>query len=136
MNKNPVVHFEMPAKDGKRVSEFYKAAFGWDMAQMGAQYGEYIVATTTDSDEKTGRPTTPGTINGGFYTLQEGIKDNGNTVVISVDNLEEAMKRVTDAGGTLSGEPMDIPSIGKYIAIIDTEGNRVGLLQPAPMMSK
>ena len=26
---NPVVHFEMPATDGKRMSEFYTNAFGW-----------------------------------------------------------------------------------------------------------
>jgi len=28
---NPVVHFEMPAKDRARVSEFYTKAFGWKM---------------------------------------------------------------------------------------------------------
>ena len=48
------------------------------------------------------------------------------------------MKRVAAGGGKVlggqkPGEPDDIPGIGLYSAIIDTEGNRVGMLQPAPM---
>lgn len=35
MKMNPVVHFEMPAKDKNRVSNFYTTAFGWNMQQMG-----------------------------------------------------------------------------------------------------
>jgi predicted enzyme related to lactoylglutathione lyase len=31
---NPVVHFEMPAKDNKRVADFYTKAFGWKMNQL------------------------------------------------------------------------------------------------------
>ncbi len=30
MSKNPVVHFEMPYKDPKRVAEFYSKVFGSD----------------------------------------------------------------------------------------------------------
>ena len=50
---------------------------------------------------------------------------------IAVKNLDEAMKMVKAAGGKILGEPMDIPGIGKYIAFRDTEGNRVGMLQPS-----
>jgi predicted enzyme related to lactoylglutathione lyase len=41
MSKNPVVHFEMPYKDAKRVSEFYKQAFGWGMNETGEDMGNY-----------------------------------------------------------------------------------------------
>jgi predicted enzyme related to lactoylglutathione lyase len=37
---------------------------------------------------------------------------------------------VTQAKGKVLGEPMDIPGVGTYISFIDTEGNRVSLLQP------
>ena len=40
--------------------------------------------------------------------------------------------RVREAGGTVLGEPMEIPGVGQYVSIQDTEGNRVGLLQPLP----
>ena len=42
------------------------------------------------------------------------------------------MKQLTQAGGTLLGEPMTIPGIGDYVSFMDTENNRVSLLQPLP----
>jgi quercetin dioxygenase-like cupin family protein len=42
------------------------------------------------------------------------------------------MTKVTDAGGTVLGEPMDIPGVGSYVSFVDPEGNRVSLLQPLP----
>jgi len=38
---------------------------------------------------------------------------------------------VTKAGGKVLGEPVDIPGVGSYVSFIDTEGNRVSLLQPS-----
>ena len=42
------------------------------------------------------------------------------------------MKQVTKAGGKVLGEPMAIPGVGQYVAFFDTEGNRLGMLQPLP----
>lgn len=63
---NPVVHFEMPAEDRKRMSEFYTTAFGWQTQQLGEEMGGYVLTGTTPGDQE-GNPTTPGNINGGFY---------------------------------------------------------------------
>ena len=137
MNKmNPVVHFELPAEDSKRMSDFYTKVFGWQTKQMGSDMGEYVVVTTTEVGEN-GRPTQPGAINGGFF--KKGGDAQYPTVVIAVDDIHEAMKAVQDAGGKVvggqkPGEPDDIPGVGLYVAIIDTEGNRVALLQPKEMM--
>lgn len=49
------------------------------------------------------------------------------------------MKEVEKAGGKIiggghkAGEPDDIPGVGLYIAIADSEGNRIGMLQPKGM---
>jgi predicted enzyme related to lactoylglutathione lyase len=51
-------------------------------------------------------------------------------VVIAVDDIKSAMQRVADAGGKVLGEPMQIPSVGEYVAFFDTEGNRASMLQP------
>ena len=48
---NPVVHFEMPAEDRKRMSNFYTKAFGWQTQQLGPDMGDYVVVTTTESDD-------------------------------------------------------------------------------------
>ena len=48
--------------------------------------------------------------------------------------VEEALKKVRGAGGKVLGEPMDIPGIGLYAGFLDTEGNRVSVLQPSAQM--
>ncbi len=130
---NPVVHFEMPAEDRKRMSEFYARVFGWKMQQLGEDMGNYVVATTADSDEN-GRPKRPGTINGGFYQKSKEMPAQYPSVVIAVENVKEQMKSVENAGGKVLGEPMEIPGVGTYVSFVDTEGNRVGMIQPLRTM--
>lgn len=129
MKSSPVVHFEMPAEDKKRVAKFYEEAFGWKMQVLGPKMGNYILAQTTETD-KDGMPQKPGAINGGFY--EKGPYGTMPHLVISVDNLKKHIGIVKKAGGKLLGKPMDIPGVGNFIMFKDTEGNRVGMLQPAP----
>lgn len=130
---NPVVHFEMPAKDKKRVQEFYSKVFGWQMMQMGEEMAHYVLATTTPTDQPGGRPTEPGAINGGFFDYKDDELNRVPHLVISVDNLEESIEAVNNSGGQTIDEPMDIPNIGRYVSIKDTEGNIIGILQPLRM---
>lgn len=126
---NPVVHFEMPAEDNKRMADFYRKAFGWKAHFMGKEMNNYVVVNTTDTD-KDGMIKKPGAINGGFFEKDMSKPDQYPSVVISVDDIKAAMKRVKDAGGEVLGEPMDIPTVGTYVSFRDTEGNRVSILQP------
>jgi len=86
------------------MKSFYQAAFGWQLNQLGADMGGYVVATTTEADEK-GHPKTPGQINGGFYKATEDPMSQHPSVVIAVENLEKAIESVKTAGGTIHGEP-------------------------------
>jgi predicted enzyme related to lactoylglutathione lyase len=126
---NPVVHFEMPAEDRKRMAEFYTKVFDWKTQQLGEEMGNYVLATTTDSDEN-GRPKKPGTINGGFFQKTSDKPAQYPSVVIAVEDIMEHMMKVEESGGKVLGEPMDIPGIGLYVSVFDTEGNRVGMIQP------
>jgi uncharacterized protein len=133
MKMNPVVHFEMPADDRKRMAEFYTRAFGWGTQQLGPEMGNYVVVTTGETDE-TGRPRHPGVINGGFFQKTADRPSQYPSVVIAVDNVQDSMKKVTAAGGRVLGEPMEIPGVGLYVSFVDTEGNRVSMLQPSERM--
>ncbi len=126
---NPVVHFEMPAEDRKRMADFYSNVFGWQTQLMGEKMGNYVTVVTSETGED-GRPKMPGSINGGFYPKMENEANNYPSVVIAVDDIHESMKQIKNAGGKLLGEPMQIPSVGWYVSFIDTEGNRVSILQP------
>jgi len=126
----PVVHFEMPYDDRTRMAKFYESAFGWQMQMLGEDMGNYVLATTTETDES--GPKKRGAINGGFFPKKAGWPAQYPSVVIAVDDVEESMKKVLDAGGKVIGEPMDIPGVGKYVSFSDTEGNRVSMLQRIP----
>ena len=127
---DPVVHFEMPYKDRERLVSFYTKAFGWQMEKFGEEMGNYVTAATTETDQNR-MIKTPGAINGGFYPKTADAPPNPS-LVISVDDIKESMKKVTASGGKLLGEPMEVPGIGQYVSFTDTEGNRVSLLQAKP----
>lgn len=126
---NPVVHFELPAKDTKRMSQFYQKAFGWQTDQMGEkEYGGYVMAMTTKSGKK--GPLKPGAINGGFYKITKDMPAQYPSVVIAVDDIKKHIEIVKKAGGKVLGAPMKIPRVGDYAAFVDSEGNRLSMLQP------
>ena len=125
---NPVVHFEIPAEDRKRIANFYTKVFGWKTQQLGEDMGNYVLVTTTDSDEN--GPKNPGAINGGFFQKTDDKPAQYPSVVIAVEDIREHMMNVEKSGGKVLGEPMDIPGVGLYVSFFDTEGNRVGMIQP------
>ncbi len=126
---NPVVHFELPAGDSNRMTAFYEKSFGWQMQKMGEEMGNYVVVTTTRVDE-TGRPVTPGAINGGIFPVTTGMPPQHPSLVIAVEDIYLSAKQVAGNGGQLLGEPVNIPGVGMYVSFIDTEGNRLSILQP------
>jgi uncharacterized protein len=128
MKMNPVVHFEIPAEDRKRIANFYTKVFGWKTQQLGEDMGNYVLVTTTDSDEN--GPKKPGAINGGFFQKTDDKPAQYPSVVIAVEDIREHMMNVEKSGGKVLGEPMDIPGVGLYVSFFDTEGNRVGMIQP------
>src|SRR5260221_10254421 len=86
---NPVVHFEMPAEDRKRMADFYSKAFGWKAQMLGPDMGDYVVVTTTESDDS--GPKKPGAINGGFYPKKADWPAQYPAVVIAVEDVRASM---------------------------------------------
>ena len=127
MSDNPVVHFEMPYDDDARMRAFYEAAFGWRMVPMGPEMGDYVMAQTAETDAE-GMVQTQGAINGGFAPRSD--QADRTNLVIGVADIDAAMAAVLAAGGEVLGTPMDIPGVGTYVNFVDTEGNRLSLLQP------
>ena len=129
---NPVVHFELPFENRNRIAKFYESAFGWKTQFLGEEMGDYILVTTAETDVKPGAPA--GAINGGLFPKKPDWPAQYPSVVIGVEDIRDAMKKVAMAGGEVLGEPMEIPGIGEYVSFLDTEGNRNSVLQPAASM--
>ena len=131
---NPVVHFELPAENRDRMRAFYETAFGWQTRELGPEMGNYVLATTTETDENR-MVKTPGTINGGFYDKSNQGQVNAR-LTVQVPDIKEAMKKITDAGGKVIGGMRnpggydEIPGVGLYAMFQDTEGNFLSILQP------
>ena len=138
MKMNPVVHFEMGYNDRERMVEFYEKAFGWKTQSMGPDMGNYVVARTTETDEN-GMVQTKGAINGGFYQKTDSPLSQAPSVVVSVQDIQIAIKAVEAAGGKILGsmnekgeqtlKPQMIPGVGLWISAMDTENNRFSILQ-------
>ena len=124
-----IVHFEIPAKDPKRASEFYTKAFGWVINQF--PNFEYWSLGTTMSD-KDGTPTTPGAINGGLGKKGQTAPNNV-TVTISVPDIDKALANVKKLGGKESGHKQPVGDMGWSAYFEDPEGNIIGLWQAKGM---
>lgn len=133
---DPVVHFEMPAVDRKRMAKFYTQSFGWQMQMLGEDMGNYVLATTAAEVDKKGRPKKNGIINGGFFMKDKKKPAQYPSVVIAVDSIKRSMAKVNRAGGKVLGEPMEIPGFGMYVSFFDTEGNRVAIMEPTMEMKE
>ena len=135
---NPVVHFEMGYKDRSRMVKFYETVFGWTTRSMGPEMGNYVVAQTAQTDDN-GMVETKGAINGGFYQKTDNPLSQAPSVVVSVDDINEAIQAIEAAGGknlgTLDAKgnhtliPQMIPGVGLWLSAMDTEENRFSILQ-------
>ena len=103
-----VVHFEIPADDMSRATEFYRAIFGWDLQDMSGQGMDYTIAMTVPVDEQQ-LPTERGAINGGM--MKRSADTPSPVVTIEVASIDDAMKRIGGKrrhdGAAAPGDPGD-----------------------------
>jgi predicted enzyme related to lactoylglutathione lyase len=127
---DPVVHFEMPYDDRDRMAKFYREVFGWELQMFGEDMGNYVVATTAKPGTRVGHDAAYGAIGGGFFPRKPDWPAQHPSIVIAVQDIRAAMKKVNAGGGETLGDPVTIPGVGEYVSFFDTERNRVSMLQP------
>ena len=119
-----VVHFEIPFDDKARAMQFYTECFGWQLADMPEM--QYVMASTTEVDEQQ-MPREPGAINGGLF--QRPAEAPYPTIYVAVPSIDEALAKVERSGGKVVTPNTQIPGMGAYARVTDTEGNIIGLFQ-------
>jgi hypothetical protein len=111
---NPVVHFEVTGKDGKKLQDFYSKTFGWNInADNPMNYG--IVDNAGQG------------IGGGISA-----GDGGTTQVtfyIEVDDPQAYLDKVEAKGGKTVMPVTEIPGMVVLAQFADPEGNIVGLVK-------
>lgn len=109
---NNVVHWEIGGHDLDGLSTFYRGLFGWEATGFDADYR--LVALTEG-------------IGGGLMRCRDDVPSYV-TIYVTVDDLDAALARVGELGGTPLMSPTEIPGVGSYALFQDPEGNMVGLL--------
>lgn len=122
-----VVHFEIPVDDLARAKAFYAEVFGWRLDDFPGM--DYTGITTVPTGDDM-RPIEPGAINGGMMARSEDV--TGPVVVMEVASVDDALARVTAAGGRVVRPKMEIPGMGYYAYAADSEGNVIGTWENLP----
>ena len=121
-----VVHFEIPTDDLARAKGFYGSVFGWDLQTM--EEMDYTIVLTTPVDEQQ-MPTEPGGINGGM--MKRTAETPAPVLTIGVASVDDSLKQVEAAGGDVVRPKTEIPGMGSFAYVKDTEGNVIGLWENA-----
>jgi predicted enzyme related to lactoylglutathione lyase len=124
---NGVSHFEIPADNTDRAEKFYQSAFGWGIQKWDNPEGVYYAMAMTTPIGENMMPTTPGKINGAI--CKRNPAQANPVLVLEVDEINAAVRKVKDSGGESLGEPVPVGEMGIYAMIKDTEGNVLGLWQ-------
>lgn len=122
-----VVHFEIPTDDLARAKEFYGSIFGWELEEMQGDM-PYTIVRTTPVDEQQ-MPTEPGGINGGM--MQRTSETPTPVLTIGVGSVDDALRKVEAGGGSTVTPKTEIPGMGSFAYIKDTEDNVIGLWENA-----
>jgi hypothetical protein len=113
---DPVTWFEIVGKDGNKLREFYSQLFGWKFTDPGEMNYGMIEAGE-------------GGIGGGVGQVPPG-EDGHLTVYISVDDLQGALDKAEQLGGTTVMGVTEIPDMVTFALFKDPEGHLVGLVKP------
>ena len=132
---NRVIHFEIHASDLEKSKKFYSEVFGWEMQQMGSEFGNYVVIKNGPGmDDLDKLPQDPG-INGGMMARRGDAPTSDAAVnafvcIIGVDNIDAYIEKAQSAGGTVALDKMQVPTVGWLVYFKDPDGNLFGMLQP------
>ncbi|PID36093.1 MAG: glyoxalase [Rhodobacterales bacterium] len=111
---------EIPVTDLETSVKFYNAVFGWKMEID--KSGPNPMAVFANSSDSAG---------GNLYPGKPAQNGEGPTAHIAVPGkLEEAMERLTKAGGETVFGPIEMP-FGRFTYAKDLDGNSIGLFEPA-----
>jgi predicted enzyme related to lactoylglutathione lyase len=115
---NPIVHFEIMGSDPGKSQQFYSALFGWSLGAPAPELGGYAM------------------VDGQTAGLSGGIGSEGpggrlrTTFYVGVDDLQAALDRAVELGGTMTSPPMEIPGTSISLAqFTDPDGNLIGLVK-------
>lgn len=123
MKANPVIWFEIPVVDLARAKKFYEAVLGVSLTLTDTEPFQMVWFPMMDMDA-------PGAT--GSLVKADGYIPStvGTLIYFSVTDIDDALRKVSAAGGKTLLPKMAIGEYGFIGHFQDTEGNKVGLHVP------
>lgn len=127
---NPVTWFSIPSDDMEKSATFYTKAFGWnvlpDIKEENADYDFKVALTAPSDDDYTAIDR--GRVNGCIVKRAIGVQHP--VVLVEVEDLEEAMKKIEAAGGKVTSDVIPMNSLnGKFFLATDVDGNMLEIFK-------
>ena len=115
---------ELITTDQKKSGEFYSQLFGWQLKEVDAgPLGTYTIFQQCGED-------VGGMMNPSIdYTQKLGARWYA---YVKVPDIDRAIIRAQELGGTLIAGPDDIPGIGRVCLLADPTKALIRLMQPTP----
>lgn len=123
---NAINWFEIPALDLERAFQFYYAILDGNVRKGSFGGGELILFNV---------PFNSGEGVGGSIVSREDLKPTTDGPMIYLNafgSLSKAVQAVVPAGGKVLISNMSLGKFGFAAVILDTEGNKIGLLSSEP----
>lgn len=133
MEENKVTWFSIPTDNLERASNFYNAAFGWQIEPLTQEENDDLSFNTmvNSSSDENYVSKERGAINGCLVKRKIGLPNPA--VLVEVANLDKAIEKALAAGGKLVSDKITMKSLnGTFVFIQDTEGNYVEVFQLNP----
>jgi predicted enzyme related to lactoylglutathione lyase len=124
-----IVHFEIPANNPEKLSEFYKNLFGWkvDKMSMGAMGDYYTFETRAGTAQNMEKAQNTAGTNGGMMKRMDANQKPVNYVM--VESVDEYSKKIQSLGGKIVTPKTPIPNMGAFAIGLDPEGNSIGIFE-------
>ena len=118
MAQGHITHMDIPSDDIARAKAFYAGLFGWQIAGVDG-FPDYEMFST--GQERVG----------GGIGLRGKTAPNAMRIYVTVDSIEDTIAKVAGLGGSVAVEKTEVPGMGAYAALTDTEGNEIGVWETA-----
>ena len=121
MKHGDFTHIEIPADDADRAKRFYAGLFGWSFVEPEGFSGYYLFTTPVGQDGM-----------GGAIGRRGEMAPEKVRAYVHVDSIDETLPKVAELGGTVVEEKAEVPGMGWYAVLTDSEGNELALWESTP----
>lgn len=127
-DRGAFIWYELMTTDAAGAKRFYDSVVGWDIATEGSMPDgtvDYRMIRRSD-----------GKFAGGVMTLSQDMLDHGAHPswfgYVHVPDVDAAVQRVVDAGGSIYMPPRDMEGVGRMSMVADPQGAGIYLMTPTP----